>query len=65
MRCNLWNPVYIAGLRYPPDPMIAAACFPVSSVSLVTICVSECVQESGVRIVISPVYGCMWSYREL
>ena len=36
-------------ITHPPDPMIAAACVPVFSASLLTICAPECVQESGVE----------------
>ena len=43
--------------------MIAAACVPVFSASLLTICVPEYVQESGVECVlyvVTAVYGIVW-----
>ena len=49
---------------YVPDPMITAVCVPVSSASLLAICASESVQESGVECVlyvVTVVYGSVWS----
>ena len=44
-----WPEVECTHLTYSPDSTIAAACVPVSSASLLAICVSEYVQESGVE----------------
>ena len=45
--------------------MIAAACVPVFSASLLAICAPEYVQESGVECalyVVSAMYGSVWSF---
>ena len=55
-----WSEVESTHLTYSPDSTIAATCVPVSSASLLAICVSEYVQESGVCIVISTMHDSVW-----